>query len=224
MRELAIAFVLFCGCTGSQGPTGAMGDPGATGPQGPQGAMGTMGATGATGEMGAAGESVTVTVEPAGSNCASGGFKLVSASGTNYVCNGAPATAMAFTGRVSTLPTPGGSQVVGSPSGFSVATSVNASTGGFGLSPNRAVTVTELNVHVTAATVHSRQIELVWFNASGVPITAIECDLATGQSDCSTTASATVPALSPWALHVSNNQIGGNNENPADLIFSWVAQ
>ena len=63
------------------------------GPQGPQGEQGPAGATGATGEMGAAGQSVAVTTEAAGSNCPTGGLKLVSASGTSYVCNGADAVA-----------------------------------------------------------------------------------------------------------------------------------
>lgn len=52
------------------------GSPGATGP------------AGSTGAAGSSGVSVTVTTEPPGSNCANGGQKLVSASGTAYVCNG----------------------------------------------------------------------------------------------------------------------------------------
>ena len=42
------------------------------------------------GTEGEAGEGVTVTPEPAGPNCANGGIKVVSESGTSYVCNGAP--------------------------------------------------------------------------------------------------------------------------------------
>jgi hypothetical protein len=38
----------------------------------------------------AAGQGVTVTTEPPGVNCANGGIKVVSESGTTYVCNGAP--------------------------------------------------------------------------------------------------------------------------------------
>lgn len=51
------------------------------GPVGPQGALGT------------AGQSVVGSSEPAGTNCAAGGVRLVSASGTAYVCNGAQGTA-----------------------------------------------------------------------------------------------------------------------------------
>ncbi len=59
------------------------GTPGAAGPQGPAGPAGTNGTNGQDGT------SVTVSAETAGANCANGGAKLVSASGTNYVCNGA---------------------------------------------------------------------------------------------------------------------------------------
>lgn len=52
------------------------------GPPGPQGEQGPAG------EMGTAGESVAVVTEAAGANCTTGGFKLVSSSGTSYVCNG----------------------------------------------------------------------------------------------------------------------------------------
>jgi hypothetical protein len=48
-----------------------------------------MGDPGAMGNMGSPGQSVVASSEPAGANCQSGGVKLVSASGTNYVCNGA---------------------------------------------------------------------------------------------------------------------------------------
>lgn len=47
------------------------------GPVGPQGVQGT------------AGQSVVGSSEPAGTNCAAGGVRLVSASGTAYACNGA---------------------------------------------------------------------------------------------------------------------------------------
>lgn len=49
---------------------------------------GTNGTNGTNGVDGDDGQSVTVTVEAAGSNCANGGQKLVSVSGTAYVCNG----------------------------------------------------------------------------------------------------------------------------------------
>jgi hypothetical protein len=44
--------------------------------------------TGATGAAGVPGDPVTVASEPPGANCSSGGVKLVSDSGTAYVCNG----------------------------------------------------------------------------------------------------------------------------------------
>lgn len=79
------------------------------GPQGPAGAPGqtlfvlvdggtvsfdggvaiVSGPQGAPGSQGAAGQSVIGSSEPAGANCASGGVRLVSASGTAFVCNGA---------------------------------------------------------------------------------------------------------------------------------------
>jgi hypothetical protein len=81
------------GPTGPTGPTGAAGPAGPTGPTGatgPTGPTGAPGATGASGPAGAAGESVVGSSEPAGSNCANGGVKLVAASGTTFGCNGAP--------------------------------------------------------------------------------------------------------------------------------------
>ncbi len=81
-------------CNGQVGATGATGAAGPTGPQGPmgltgsQGPAGAMGATGPQGPAGANGVSVTGVAEPAGVNCAAGGMKYTSASGTTYVCNG----------------------------------------------------------------------------------------------------------------------------------------
>lgn len=57
------------------------------GPPGPQGAQGT------------AGQSVVGSSEPAGTNCAAGGVRFVSASGTAYACNGsqgAPGQSIGF--------------------------------------------------------------------------------------------------------------------------------
>jgi len=83
------------GAAGPQGPpgaTGPQGPAGATGPQGPTGATGPQGPTGATGATGAtgpAGQSVVGASEPPGVNCANGGVKYTSATGVDYVCNGA---------------------------------------------------------------------------------------------------------------------------------------
>lgn len=53
-----------------------------------QGEQGPQGEVGPTGPQGQAGVSVTTTVEPAGANCAAGGLRIDSASGTQYACNG----------------------------------------------------------------------------------------------------------------------------------------
>ena len=82
MHRFSILLSLFAACA-TDGAEGPQGEPG---PQGPSGAMGTMGT------MGTSGESVTVTAEPAGSNCTNGGFKLTSSTGTSYVCNGTNGT------------------------------------------------------------------------------------------------------------------------------------
>src|ERR1035437_1004535 len=89
------------GATGSTGGTGATGSTGATGAKG---ATGATGATGAAGAAGAAGVSTLVSMsnEPAGVNCASGGKKISAGPDSNsngvldaneitttgYVCNG----------------------------------------------------------------------------------------------------------------------------------------
>jgi hypothetical protein len=62
---------------------------GAAGAAGSNGTNGTNGSPGAAGSNGTNGQSVTVTAESAGANCTYGGEKLVSVSGTAYVCNGA---------------------------------------------------------------------------------------------------------------------------------------
>ncbi len=75
------------GATGPAGPAGAQGPAGANGKDGSNGTNGSNGERGATG---AAGQSVTTTSEPPEGNCGEQeGVKLTSASGTNYVCNGA---------------------------------------------------------------------------------------------------------------------------------------
>lgn len=53
------------------------------------GIIGTSGADGNDGLDGTDGISVTATPEPAGTNCPAGGVKYTSASGDDYVCNGA---------------------------------------------------------------------------------------------------------------------------------------
>src|SRR5207253_4033024 len=65
-----------------------VGPPGPPGPTGATGATGPAGATGATGAQGSPGQSVAGAPELAGPNCSAGGIKYVSASGTDYVCNG----------------------------------------------------------------------------------------------------------------------------------------
>ena len=94
---------------GPRGPKGATGPAGPAGAQGPAGANGKDGANGsngdkgATGSNGTAGQSVTSVSEPPGGNCENGGYKLTSASGTQYVCNGSPGED-GQTGFTETLP------------------------------------------------------------------------------------------------------------------------
>lgn len=47
-----------------------------------------IGTPGAAGVAGAAGAGITVTNEASGANCSNGGYKLTSATGVSYVCNG----------------------------------------------------------------------------------------------------------------------------------------
>ena len=76
------------GPAGPPGPAGAAGAPGAQGLAGAAGAQGIQGIQGLKGDNGTNGQSVTSTPEDPGANCSAGGFKLDSASGTQYVCNG----------------------------------------------------------------------------------------------------------------------------------------
>ncbi len=62
---------------------------GPAGPAGPAGADGQNGENGQDGADGTDGESVSVSAEPPGGNCPDAGYKLSSADGTDYVCNGA---------------------------------------------------------------------------------------------------------------------------------------
>lgn len=55
------------------------------------GTDGTNGTNGTNGDDGTNGVSVISSVESAGANCAAGGSKFVSSSGTTYACNSAPA-------------------------------------------------------------------------------------------------------------------------------------
>jgi hypothetical protein len=79
------------GKRGPKGPKGATGPAGPVGPVGPKGDPGPPGAAGingTNGTAGAPGQSVKSVPEPPGEKCEEGGFKLTSASGTQYVCNG----------------------------------------------------------------------------------------------------------------------------------------
>jgi len=94
---------------GLAGPAGPGGPAGPAGPAGPEGATGETGSPGANGVPGAPGQSVVGQSEPAGSNCLTGGVKLTSASGVNYVCNGDTSGVVGPTGPVG----PAGQSVVG---------------------------------------------------------------------------------------------------------------
>jgi len=147
-----------CGPEGPAGATGPQGAPGATGPQGPPGANGLQGVPGAmgiqgppgaagatgpqgpagsTGATGPAGQSVTATVESPGVNCAYGGFKYTSASGVEYVCNGAPGQ-RGLTGAIGPMGLPGavgpqGPQGAVGPQGLTGAVGPPGATGPTGL-------------------------------------------------------------------------------------------
>lgn len=88
------------GAAGAPGAPGASGTNGTNGKDGAPGANGKDGAPGAPGTNGTNGVSVTGVPEPAGANCTNGGTKYTSASGVNYVCNGANGQ----TGFTETLP------------------------------------------------------------------------------------------------------------------------
>ena len=74
---------------GKPGATGPAGPAGPTGSAGANGKDGTNGRDGTNGTNGTNGQSVTVTDVAAFSNCGDAtGYRLVSASGTDFVCNG----------------------------------------------------------------------------------------------------------------------------------------
>lgn len=104
-------------------PTAAAGPPGSPGTPGADGAAGPPGPTGPPGPPGRDGTSVLSVPEPAGTNCANGGAKLIPvfsdgsvAGAPNYVCNGLdaavpPAGTMLFLAAGS--PAPAGYALVG---------------------------------------------------------------------------------------------------------------
>ena len=98
---------------------------GPAGPQGPAGSNGSNGTNGGNGGPGNDGQSVTVTNEPAGANCATGGKKLVSVSGTSYVCNGAAGGAGAKGSSVLNGGGPPDDQLDGSNGDFYIDTNAN---------------------------------------------------------------------------------------------------
>lgn len=78
------------GKAGPQGPAGPAGPAGAAGVKGDAGAAGANGKDGTNGSNGTNGQSVTTQVEAPFGNCGEqSGVKLTSASGSNYVCDGA---------------------------------------------------------------------------------------------------------------------------------------
>ena len=83
----------FVGLNGYQGSDGIAGAPGATGAAGAAGAAGVAGVAGAAGAAGAAGVAgagvVIVSLAVDDANCALGGTKFISTTGTiSYACNG----------------------------------------------------------------------------------------------------------------------------------------
>jgi hypothetical protein len=59
---------------------------------GAPGAPGAPGASGGAGAAGVAGAGVTVASEASGANCSNGGYRITSATGVAYVCNGSNGT------------------------------------------------------------------------------------------------------------------------------------
>lgn len=84
------------------------------GPRGPQGEPGPAG------DAGPPGQSVVATVEPTGANCAAGGVRLVSASGSAYACNGTPGQSVALVAEPAGTTCPAGGVRVSSSSGTSI--------------------------------------------------------------------------------------------------------
>ena len=80
----------FVGLNGYQGSDGIAGAPGATGATGATGAAGAAGVAGAAGAAGVAGAGVViVSLAVDDANCALGGTKFISTTGTvSYACNG----------------------------------------------------------------------------------------------------------------------------------------
>lgn len=77
---LCAALLLSGGCKGEPGPAG------------PEGPAGSVGPQGEAGPQGPTGPGVVGTSEAPGAHCAYGGVRYDSASGTQYVCNGASGT------------------------------------------------------------------------------------------------------------------------------------
>ncbi|MET0304716.1 MAG: hypothetical protein ABW196_00625 [Solirubrobacterales bacterium] len=81
------------GKPGKPGPAGPAGPAGPQGPAGAAGAKGDKGDTGNAGSAGAAGKSVTTNPllpgeGPVGEECEEGGVEIISASGTDVICDG----------------------------------------------------------------------------------------------------------------------------------------
>lgn len=92
LRSIAVSLVAILaacsGSTGDAGPAGPSGPTGPSGPSGPAGQAGAAGAAGPAGPAGPAGQSVTLQSEPEGTNCLTGGTRLVSGAVTEFACNG----------------------------------------------------------------------------------------------------------------------------------------
>ena len=94
--QLGLGFLCLTGCDSTRlnaaptTPPGEVGPAGPAGANGPQGPQGDPGARGPQGNEGTDGQSVVGSSEAPGGNCASGGIRYDSVSGTSYVCNGAP--------------------------------------------------------------------------------------------------------------------------------------
>lgn len=100
---------------------------------GPQGAVGPVGPQGDAGARGADGQSVTATAVGPSSQCPYGGVKYDSASGSHYVCNGAPGQVVVLAAADGgSLEVDGGLVIVSGPQGLAGVNGAVGATGATG--------------------------------------------------------------------------------------------
>ncbi len=181
------------GPRGPRGPQGPKGDTGPQGPQGPQGPRGTAGPQGLKGDVGSQGLKGD-TGQPG------------------------PAGPTVFMGHINALNFANNSDGSAMPTGLS--TDGNGTSGptfNETLSPNFAMTLTSLSVHVRYPPTGQSQIAF-YLNINGTDATP-GCVIAAGSPDCSVTLGATIPALALLYLHSLVS--GGDAPTANEAAFSW---